>query len=128
MNAVSLTLPYPPTVNHLYTNVPGRGRVKSAHYKRWCEEAGWEARRQRAGKVAGPYALYITACRPDARKRDLGNLEKPISDALKTAGVIEDDHLCEKLTMCWGASGDTVFVTVVSTLSSPVIRPDARAA
>lgn len=115
MNAVTLTLPFPPSTNNLFVNVRGKGRVKSARYAQWCTEAGWEARRQRAGKVEGPYALYITACRPDARRRDLGNLEKPISDALKTAGIIEDDSLCQKLQMNWGSAGKTVFVSVIST-------------
>lgn len=115
MNAVSLTLPFPPSTNNLFVNVKGRGRVKSARYAQWCTEAGWEAKRQRAGRVEGPYALHITACRPDARKRDLANLEKPISDALTAAGIIEDDHLCQKLTMTWGARGKTVFVSIIST-------------
>lgn len=115
MNAVTLTLPFPPSTNNLFVNVRGKGRVKSARYAQWCTEAGWEARRQRAGKVEGPYALYITACRPDARRRDLGNLEKPVSDALKAAGIIEDDSLCQKLHMTWGSAGKTVFVSVIST-------------
>ena len=115
MNAVSLTLPFPPSTNNLFVNIKGKGRVKSARYSAWCTEAGWEARRQRAGRVEGPYALYITACRPDARRRDLDNIAKPVSDALKTAGVIEDDSLCQKLTMSWGTPGKTVFVQVFST-------------
>lgn len=126
MNAVSLTLPYPPAVNNLYFNKAGGGRAKSARYKSWCTEALWEAKRQRVGKVEGHYALIIVACRPDARKRDLGNLEKPISDALKNAGIIEDDHLCQKITMAWGESGKTVFVQVISTL--PPSTAPARAA
>lgn len=30
-----IDLPLPPSVNALYRNVPGRGRVKTALYKRW---------------------------------------------------------------------------------------------
>jgi len=115
MNAVTLTLPFPPTTNHLFANRKSGGRFKTAHYKAWATEAGWEAKRQRAGKVSGPYALYITACRPDARKRDLDNLLKPVSDLLKDIGVIEGDHLCQKIGMSWGPAGKTVFVNVIST-------------
>jgi hypothetical protein len=84
MNAVLLTLPYPPSTNNLFFNLKKGGRAPSDRYKAWATEAGWEAKRQNAGKVTGPYALYITAARPDARKRDLDNLAKPISDLLKT--------------------------------------------
>ena len=115
MSAVTVTLPFPPSVNALYRNAPGRGRAKTQRYHQWTTQAAWEAKIQRAGKVKGPYALYIVACRPDARKRDLDNLAKPLSDALKTAGIIEDDSLCARLEMSWGAPGKTVLVTVIST-------------
>ena len=115
MSAVTLTWTYPPSVNALYKNLPRGGRAKTKRYKTWSTLVGWEARVQRAGKVLGPYVLYVVACRPDARKRDLGNLEKPISDALVDAGIVEDDHLCQRLEMTWGAPGDTILVTVIST-------------
>lgn len=115
MSAVLLTLPFPPAANNLFINLKRGGRAKSARYSAWCTEAGWEARRQRAGKVAGPYALYITASRPDARRRDLDNLAKPISDALKAAGIIDDDSLCQHLEMRWAGPGKTVLVNVIST-------------
>lgn len=115
MNAVSLTLPYPPATNNLFFNRKGGGRAKSARYTSWRTEALWEAKRQHAGRVDGPYALTIIACRPDNRRRDLDGIAKPISDALTAAGIIEDDHLCQKLTMAWGTAGKTVFVQVIST-------------
>lgn len=118
MSAVILTLPYPPTANHLFANSKSGGRFKTAHYKAWATQAGWEARQQRAGKIAGPYALYITACRPDARKRDLDNLAKPISDLLKELGVIESDHLCQRLDMRWSGRGKTVLVNVIATVEA----------
>lgn len=115
MNAVLLTLPYPPSTNNLFFNLKKGGRAPSARYKAWATHAAWEAKLQNAGKVAGPYALYITAARPDARKRDLDNLAKPISDLLKTIGVIEGDHLCQHLDMRWSGRGKTVVVNVIAT-------------
>ena len=115
MNAVSLTLPYPPATNNLFFNRKGGGRAKSARYTSWRTEALWEAKKQHAGRVDGPYALTIIACRPDNRRRDLDGIAKHISDALTAAGIIEDDHLCQKLTMAWGTAGKTVFVQVIST-------------
>jgi crossover junction endodeoxyribonuclease RusA len=115
MSAVTLTLPFPPSVNALTRNVPGVGRVKTARYKAWITEAGWEARRQHAGKVLGPYALTIIAKRPDARRRDLGNLEKAISDLLVSLGIIEDDYLAQRIEKLWSGVGKTVQVSVLST-------------
>lgn len=115
MNAVTLTLPYPPASNNLFANSKSGGRFKSARYTAWATEAGWEAKRQRAGRIEGPYALYIVACRPDARRRDLANLEKAVSDLLVSAGIVEDDSLCMKLQMSWGEPGQTVLVSVIST-------------
>ncbi len=118
MNAVILTLPYPPSTNNLFFNLKSGGRAPSARYKAWTTEAGWAAKQQRAGKVAGPYALYITACRPDARRRDLANIEKPLSDLLVKLGVIEDDHLLQRLEMRWSGRGKTVLVNVIATVEA----------
>lgn len=115
MNAVTLTLPFPPASNNLFANSKSGGRFKSARYTAWATEAGWEAKKQRAGRIEGPYALYIVACRPDARRRDLANLEKAVSDLLVSVGIVEDDRLCQRLDMRWGPAGKTVFVNVIST-------------
>lgn len=84
--------------------------IKSAEYVAWLLEAGAEARRQRAGKIAGRYKLSIIASPPDKRKRDLDNIIKPVSDLLKSIGTIEDDHLCRRLEAEWSESGDGVAV------------------
>jgi hypothetical protein len=36
-------IPRPPSANHLYANVPGKGRVKTAAYKDWQMVAGLRA-------------------------------------------------------------------------------------
>ncbi len=41
-------LPAPPSVNNLFRNVPGKGRVRSSEYVAWCEAAGWSLRAQGA--------------------------------------------------------------------------------
>ncbi len=115
MSAVHLVLPFPPSVNNLFINLKSGGRAPSARYKAWVTEAGWEAKRQRPGKVVGPYTLCIRAGRPDARKRDIDNLAKPVNDLLKTLGVIEDDSLCQRLEMSWAGPGKTISVNVLST-------------
>ena len=55
--------------------------------------------------LTGDYAITIHAERPDRRKRDLGNLLKPIEDALVEAGVIEDDSKATNIHMAWVGKG-----------------------
>lgn len=98
-----LTLPYPPTANHLFLNIE-KGRAKSFAYRAWIQAALWELKLQRPQMVRGAYRLTITAVRPDNRARDIGNLEKPISDLLKRAGVIEDDSKAKSIFMSWSDS------------------------
>lgn len=95
-------LPYPPSVNRLYRSVNGRsilskvGREYYANVVPIAEATGVNVR--------GPYVLSITAHRPDRRKRDIGNLEKIVSDTLAKAGVVENDCLCEAIISTWADS------------------------
>lgn len=96
----TLQLPYPPSANRLWRAVNGRN-IKSREYRDWLDEAGWAIRQQKPPAIKGHYRLTISAVRPDRRARDIGNLEKPISDCLVSAGVIEDDHLAKSIMMLW---------------------------
>jgi Holliday junction resolvase RusA-like endonuclease len=97
-------MPYPPSANRLWRAVPGKGVLKSGHYRAWLAEALALLRAQRPGLVPGSYRLTIIATRPDLRARDLDNLAKPISDALKQAGVIEDDSKAASILLQWSES------------------------
>ncbi len=76
-------LPQPPSTNQLYS---GR-RFKTARYKAWIEEAGWELRRQRAMPVSGNFALTIWT----PGKHDIDNL-KAVPDLLQSMGIIGNDR------------------------------------
>ena len=97
-----LTLPFPPSANAIWRNVNGR-TLKSAAYRSWLQEALLLLRAQRAPSVKGSYRLALFADRPDNRRRDLGNLEKAVSDVLVQAGVVEDDHLAASISLAWSA-------------------------
>jgi crossover junction endodeoxyribonuclease RusA len=101
---ITLTLPYPPTTNNLFVNA-GKGRNKSPGYRKWLQEAGLEIMAQRprlaSRKVTGPYTFALVAERPDNRRRDLGNLEKPVSDLLVSMGLIGDDCDAEQIELRW---------------------------
>ena len=96
----TLTLPYPPTTNHLFINAHP-GRVKSPEYRAWLTHAGLMLNMQHPESVPGAVKVAYEFRRPDKRRRDLGNLEKAATDLLVKHGVIEDDCLIEELTLRW---------------------------
>jgi crossover junction endodeoxyribonuclease RusA len=98
---IVIDLPKPPSVNALFSNVPGRGRVKSKEYRDWIEAAGWTLLSQKPAHVTGPVSLdYLMH---DSGRVDLGNLEKPLTDLLVTHGIIEDDKrsIVRRITLEW---------------------------
>lgn len=101
MTEQTLYLPYPPTLNNLFINAPGRGRVASPEYRAWQHEAGLKLNTQRPTPVPGKIAVTFEFRKPDNIRRDLGNLEKATSDLLVKQGVIEDDCLIEELSLRW---------------------------
>lgn len=108
---IELRLPYPVSCNAMLNRTP-TGMRRSDSYTAWLIEAGWEAKRQRPGKIKGPYKLAIHAVRPDRRRRDLSNLLKATEDLLQSLGIIENDCLAEMISMRWVTSGSGITVTV----------------
>jgi crossover junction endodeoxyribonuclease RusA len=96
----TLPLPYPPTANNLFANGK-RGRYRTKGYDAWITEATIALKRQSHETTTGPYLLTIIARRPDRRRRDLGNLEKPISDLLVKCGVVRDDCDAQAIHLAW---------------------------
>ena len=62
-------------------------------------------------KITGPYKLTMEVVRPDKRKRDLDNLLKAASDALVSAGILEDHH-CEWIDARWVKEGPECLLIV----------------
>ncbi len=111
VSRVDLDLPEPPSTNELFANTSherraaamasGRklpGRVKTVAYKTWLNAAGWMLTSQRPGRIEGRYTLEVWAARSG---KDLGNLEKALSDLLVEHGVIADDSLSTRITLEW---------------------------
>lgn len=101
VDRVDLILPRPPSVNALTFNRADGGRGKTKNYEDWLTEAGWRLNQQRPGRIDGAYEIEIRIVRPDNRRRDLGNLEKAISDILVHYRVVSDDSLAERITLAW---------------------------
>lgn len=90
----------PPSLNKLWIHAPSAkgGRVKSKEYRDWQAVAGWQLRIHMAGKpiIASRYDMEIQV--PISR-RDTGNWEKAIGDALEKCGVVTNDGNINNLTI-----------------------------
>lgn len=94
-----LTLSYPPSFNELFAHIPsphgGYIRVKTEKYRRWLKENALPPRTK--------------------HKRDLGNIEKAISDVLVECNIIKDDSLIQEINLAWEREwpeiGVRVFIT-----------------
>jgi len=110
---LTFTLPYPPSVNALYRNVPKVGRVKTKATEAFNFQAALALAGQRANGIKGTVNVTYEVGRfPDKRRRDVGNYEKALSDALVANGIIEDDSLIEWISIGWVDGVEGVRVTV----------------
>jgi len=106
-------LPWPPSVNRIWRQFRGR-TILSVDGRKFFAEASALALASGV-RVKGAYRLHVKATRPDKRRRDIGNLEKVISDALVKGGVVEDDCLCTGITIEWADAdplAQDIFVEV----------------
>lgn len=89
---MTLTLPYPPSMNHYWRRVGPRtliSREGRTFRKNVCALLGGGGPRKPPS--GGRIALAMDAFPPDRRRRDLDNLQKPVLDALEHAGIYADD-------------------------------------
>ena len=115
---IVLNLPYPPSVNNLFPTGKSGRRFKSDEYSAWLEHAAtcvsWKAKKV----ITGPYTMTATFDRPDRRARDLGNLEKAVSDLLVSLNVVKDDRHAQRITLQWGSADPVKPARVVVTLEA----------
>lgn len=94
VQTVTLTLPImPPSTNHLYANIPGKGRVRTSTYESWIYQCGIFLKPQiiKAGRFNGRVDLLFRL--EDAHpNRDVSNCIKPLEDLLVKCGAIENDN------------------------------------
>jgi hypothetical protein len=133
--AFCVHLPLPPSTNRLWRlgraggNAAGASLIhKSAIYKSWRSSAAWAVKVALNGVkgLPGAYALRIRAIRADDRGLNLGNIEKPLSDALQEGGVIVDDKLAKRIEIEWvtaeelGGAGEGMEIFLLATTPLPV--------
>jgi crossover junction endodeoxyribonuclease RusA len=93
---ISLTLPYPPSVNHYWSYARGSVRVSDeGRAYRGLVAAAIASRRYTA--LRGRLAVTIEAYAPDFRLRDVDNLGKATLDSITHAGLWLDDSQIDDL-------------------------------
>jgi crossover junction endodeoxyribonuclease RusA len=109
----TIHLPWPPTVNTYWRNVPKRGVLISKRGRQYRDQVVSSAPTlPKFGEAR--LSVSITAYPPDRRKRDLDNLFKAVLDSLAKAGVYDDDSQIDHLAICRGdvVKGGRAEVTI----------------
>jgi crossover junction endodeoxyribonuclease RusA len=110
-----LTLPMPPSTNHLFSGGAGHGRrYVSKEYEAWREHAGIELKRQRPLPVKGMVILFFEFQEKDRRKRDVTNFLKAPEDLLVHFGIIEADDcsIVREVRAKWSAEVEGCRITI----------------
>lgn len=102
---ITLTLPTPPSVNKMFRNVRGVGRVKSKAYKDWIGHAGWVLRSQHPGRIGGRVVIVVSVEQAGPMS-DIDNRVKALFDLLVAHGVIDDDRFVVGFCIAWAPPGN----------------------
>ena len=95
MSAVSLQLPWPPSVNRYWRHVNGRVLIsREGRAYRKVVAAACHGVRGLGGARLG---VDVVLQPPDRRRRDIDNVLKSLLDALEHAGVYDDDGQIDRL-------------------------------
>lgn len=112
---ITLTLPFPPSVNSCYRAI-GRGRSILSKVGRTYRASVLTHIAAQGARTAllDRLAIAITLHPPDKRRRDVDNYLKAPLDALTHAGVWADDSQIDRLTVTRGdvRKGGAAIITI----------------
>lgn len=132
MTAHAIWLPFPPSVNNLFSQGMVKGRMRrfpSRKYKSWRKAAWVYIKSTRPPTFDGPVAVRITLTPPSSARRDVDNYSKAILDALVETRVLRDDSQVQALLSVWkhDASKPGALVEVGPTKAErPALTPCER--
>ncbi len=97
---ITLTLPWPPSVNHYWRNDRGVTHV-SASGRAYIRQVGFAVIEQlrRLPRLSSRLSVAIQAHPPDKRKRDLDNVLKALLDGCTKAGLWVDDSQLDAISI-----------------------------
>lgn len=116
-----MSVPVPPSVNVLYRNVPGRGRVKTKAYGDWFAAAYRDLRQQCWDRVPGKVVVSMKVCRLGPLA-DLDNRIKATLDLLVKVKLMDDDRHVVGITACWGDDRDGQVTVAVMRAANMDLR------
>lgn len=104
--ALTLKLPYPPSVNRYWRRLGNRTVLSRAarQYRRHVADL-WFVQKyiyMQVGFDTQPVAMSLVVKPPDKRRRDLDNVLKAIFDAIEHSNIIADDSQIKKLVIEFG--------------------------
>ena len=100
-DALTLELPYPPSVNHYWRRVGARTLI-SREGRRYRSHVASVLALRRIRPIPGSLDVRITVHPPDRRRRDLDNAMKALLDALEHGGAYGDDFQIDHLDIWRG--------------------------
>ncbi len=120
---VTLTLPWPPSVNHYWRMWRGRMLI-SRKGRQYRDAVVAIVRATQVKPLLGPLAIHIELFPPDARRRDVDNALKALNDSLEHGGAFVDDSqivwlLIEKSS---NVRGGKVIVRICQCGPPPIVR------
>mgnify|MGYP000256078139 CR=1 FL=1 len=125
MTEITLTLPYPPSINNYYGYVRGRVYIKKPGkvYRR----AVWAyVKKEGFPMLHGPLELMQQIYPPDRKRRDIDNINKCLLDALQHADIMADDSQIKTMHqyMREPVKGGRVIVTISA--QTPLITDEQQ--
>src|SRR4051812_17340519 len=94
--ACYIVLPLPPSVNGLYSNRPGKGRVCTPEYRQWKHDAGWALQASPRAQFAGPFRVRLLV--PEKMRGDVDGRIKAAVDLLVRHKVTPDDRFAKSVS------------------------------
>lgn len=101
VSAITLELPYPPSVNHYWRRVGARTLI-SREGRRYRSRVASILALRRVQPIPGSLDVRVAVHPPDRRRRDLDNAMKALLDALEHGGAYGDDFQIDHLDIWRG--------------------------
>lgn len=100
---ISLTLPFPPSVNACWRNINGKTLISAAgrKFRANAIAAVYEQLRKRPKLITENVSVIVKMYPPSRQRRDIDNYLKAPFDALTHAGIWKDDDQIKRVEMEW---------------------------